>query len=105
MGLRLVIVAEIQVWTRLSLAMEELGHVVAEFSTTRADRAPDGLRDVLLEAHPHDPLVLSPHSETVRRGDRDLRLTSTEYRLPHELAYAPGEGDRRQHGNSPIPHG
>lgn len=56
----------------------------------RANRDPDGVRDVLLEAHPTDPLVLFPHSETVRRGDRDLRLTSTEYRLLHELAHAPG---------------
>lgn len=54
----------------------------------RADH--DGLRDVLLEPHAHDPLVLSPHSETVRRGDRDLGLTTTEYRLLHELAHAPG---------------
>ena len=74
----------------------------------RADRDPDGLRDVLLEAHPHDPLVLSPHSETVRRGDRDLRLTSTEYRLLHELAHAPGRILNRRallervwHGNAP----
>jgi DNA-binding response OmpR family regulator len=74
----------------------------------RADRDPDGLRDVLLEPHPHDPLVLSPHSETVRRGDHDLRLTATEYRLLHELAHAPGRilhrralFDRLWHGNVP----
>lgn len=54
----------------------------------RTGDTPDGLRDVLLEAHPHDPLVLSPHNETVRRSD--LHLTSTEYRLLHELAHAPG---------------
>lgn len=51
---------------------------------------PDGVRDILLEADPRAPLVLSPYSETVRRGDRDLCLTATEYRLLHELAHAPG---------------
>lgn len=50
----------------------------------------DGVRDILLEADPDAPLVLSPNSETVRRGDRDLRLTATEYRLLHELVRAPG---------------
>lgn len=175
MGLRLVIIAGSQVRTRLGLALEDVGHDVAEFSTmddvlprlrrrppdvvlidltpggtgdigcvhemrhehdvpilllgtpsdtpgivtaleagaddyatepfdveeitarlralrrrARTDRDPDGLRDILLEAHPHGPLVLSPHNETVRRGDHDLNLTKTEYRLLRELAHAPG---------------
>jgi DNA-binding response OmpR family regulator len=72
----------------------EVGEVVARLRAlrrrARAGHGQDGLRDVLLEAHPHDPLVLSPVSETVRRGDRDLSLTATEYRLLHELAHAPG---------------
>ena len=56
----------------------------------RARAVWDGSGDVLLEAAAHDPLVLSPDGETARRGGRDLCLTSTEYRLLHELAHAPG---------------
>jgi DNA-binding response OmpR family regulator len=62
----------------------------------RTAREPDGVRDILLEAGAQAPLVLSPYSETVRRGDRDLRLTETEYRLLHELVYAPGRILRRR---------
>ena len=49
-----------------------------------------GVRDVVLEADPREPLVLSPASATVRRGDRDLYLTLTEYRLLCALASMPG---------------
>lgn len=56
----------------------------------------DSLQDVVLEAHPREPLVLSPSSAIARRGDRDLRLTLTEYRLLCELANVPGQVlDRR----------
>ncbi len=51
----------------------------------------DSLQDVVLEAHPLEPLVLSPSSAIARRGDRDLHLTLTEYRLLCELANVPGQ--------------
>lgn len=51
---------------------------------------------VLLDAHPRHPLVLSPHSGTVRRGDQDLHLTLTEYRLLCELAASPGQALSRR---------
>lgn len=50
----------------------------------------DAPRDVLLDADPREPLVLSPSSGTVRRGERDLHLTLTEFRLLCELAGEPG---------------
>jgi DNA-binding response OmpR family regulator len=46
--------------------------------------------DVLLDADPYAPLVLSPTSGTVRRGDEELHLTLTEFRLLCELAGEPG---------------
>lgn len=56
----------------------------------RTGRQPDSVQDVVLDAHPREPLVLSPGSATVRRGQRDLHLTLTEYRLLCELANVPG---------------
>jgi DNA-binding response OmpR family regulator len=50
----------------------------------------DAPRDVLLDADPQAPLVLSSGSGTVRRGDRDVHLTLTEFRLLCELAGEPG---------------
>jgi DNA-binding response OmpR family regulator len=51
---------------------------------------PEAPRDVLLDADPAAPLVLSPASGTVRRGDEQLHLTLTEFRLLCELAGEPG---------------
>jgi DNA-binding response OmpR family regulator len=50
----------------------------------------DAPRDVLLDADPRAPLVLSPGSGMVRRGDEELHLTLTEFRLLCELASEPG---------------
>ncbi|RVW00237.1 response regulator transcription factor [Rhodococcus xishaensis] len=49
-----------------------------------------GPSDVVLDADPQSPLVLSPGSGTVRRGDEQLHLTLTEFRLLCELAESPG---------------
>ncbi|MFC4855785.1 response regulator [Actinophytocola glycyrrhizae] len=57
----------------------------------RPGRRTDSLQDVVLEAHPREPLVLSPSTAIVRRGDRDLRLTLTEYRLLCELVNMHGQ--------------
>lgn len=51
---------------------------------------PEAPRDVLLDADPRAPLVLSPGGGTVRRGDQELHLTLTEFRLLCELAGEPG---------------
>jgi DNA-binding response OmpR family regulator len=48
------------------------------------------VRDLLLDADPRAPLVLSPAGGTVRRGDEELHLTLTEFRLLCELAGEPG---------------
>lgn len=53
-------------------------------------------RDVLLDADPRAPLVLSPSGGTVRRGERDLHLTLTEFRLLCELAGEPSRVLSRQ---------
>ena len=62
---------------------------------TRLPGATDGAQelgqDIALEADTVEPLVLSPGSGTVRRGDRDLHPTLTEYRLLCELANTPGQ--------------
>jgi DNA-binding response OmpR family regulator len=50
----------------------------------------DTPRDVLLDADPRGPLVLSPGGGTVHRGDQELHLTLTEFRLLCELAGEPG---------------
>lgn len=49
-----------------------------------------GPADIVLDADPEAPLVLSPGSGTVRRGDERLHLTLTEFRLLCELAESPG---------------
>ena len=48
------------------------------------------VRDVLLDADPRAPLVLSAGSGTVRRGQEELHLTLTEFRLLCELAAESG---------------
>jgi DNA-binding response OmpR family regulator len=46
--------------------------------------------EVVLDRHPEAPLVLRTARGTVHRGDRQLPLTVTEFRLLCELAAAPG---------------
>ncbi|HEX2133844.1 MAG TPA: response regulator transcription factor [Actinophytocola sp.] len=46
--------------------------------------------EVVLDADPDAPLVLSPGSGTVRRGDDQVHLTLTEFRLLCELATEAG---------------
>jgi DNA-binding response OmpR family regulator len=46
--------------------------------------------EIALDADDSGPLILSPDSGIVRRGDTELHLTLTEYRLLCELASVPG---------------
>ncbi|UGT44960.1 response regulator transcription factor [Nocardia yamanashiensis] len=46
--------------------------------------------EVILDADHGSPLVLSPEGGVVRRGDEELHLTITEFRLLCELAANPG---------------
>ncbi|WP_067564875.1 response regulator transcription factor [Nocardia acidivorans] len=46
--------------------------------------------EVVLDADPQAPLLLSPDGGTVRRGDEELHLTITEFRVLCELAASPG---------------
>ncbi|MFD4180670.1 response regulator [Rhodococcus sp. NPDC058514] len=46
--------------------------------------------EVHLDTDPAAPLVLSPGGGTIRRGEEELHLTLTEFRLLCELAEAPG---------------
>ena len=51
---------------------------------------PPAPSEVVLDADPEAPLVLSADGGTVRRGDEELHLTLTEFRLLCELAEVPG---------------
>ena len=66
----------------------------------RAGAAPGpgdaGPRDVVLDRHPAGPLVLREERGTVHRGDEQLPLTVTEFRLLCELAATPGRVLSRQ---------
>ena len=59
---------------------------------TGAPRSPSdtGPDEVVLDAYEQAPLVLRPQAGTVRRGDEQLPLTVTEFRLLCELASVPG---------------
>lgn len=46
--------------------------------------------DIVIDSSADAPLVLSPKSGTVRRGDDELHLTLTEFRVLSELASEPG---------------
>lgn len=46
--------------------------------------------DLVLDSTHPPALMLSPSAGTVRRGDEEIHLTLTEYRLLSELANAPG---------------
>ncbi|MGY1688939.1 response regulator [Geodermatophilus sp. SYSU D01105] len=65
---------------------------------TGAGSVPDAGRpaEVVLDRHPEAPLVLREMRGTVHRGDRQLPLTLTEFRLLCELAAAPGRVFSRQ---------
>ncbi|HEX2073707.1 MAG TPA: response regulator transcription factor [Geodermatophilus sp.] len=52
--------------------------------------------ELVLDRHPPAPLVLRELRGTVHRGDRQLPLTLTEFRLLCELAAAPGRVFSRQ---------
>lgn len=47
-------------------------------------------QEFVIDAGEPDPLILSPDGGTARRGDTQLHLTLTEYRLLCELASVPG---------------
>ncbi len=53
-------------------------------------------RELVLDSGGDDPLVLSAGAGTVRRGERRLHLTLTEFRLLCELADEPGRVLSRQ---------
>ncbi|WP_409330369.1 response regulator [Trujillonella humicola] len=55
-----------------------------------------GPEEVVLDRHGDAPLVLRPHGGTVHRGDEQLPLTVTEFRLLCELASVPGRVLSRQ---------
>jgi DNA-binding response OmpR family regulator len=58
--------------------------------------APDAGTDVVLDKDPAAPLVLREARGTVHRGDQQLPLTLTEFRLLCELAASPGRVFSRQ---------
>ncbi len=62
----------------------------------RATTSEDAPPEVVLDRHPPAPLVLREASGTVHRGERQLPLTLTEFRLLCELAAAPGRVLSRQ---------
>ncbi|WP_433191750.1 response regulator [Nocardia sp. CA-107356] len=47
-------------------------------------------REAVLDAHPDAPLVLDRDGGAVRRGEDEIRLTITEFKLLCELAESPG---------------
>ncbi|AFU03101.1 response regulator transcription factor [Nocardia brasiliensis] len=47
-------------------------------------------QEVVLDADPEAPLVLAQDAGVVRRGEEEIRLTLTEFRLLCELAETPG---------------
>ncbi|UGT60972.1 response regulator transcription factor [Nocardia asteroides] len=55
-----------------------------------------GARELVLDADPEQPLVLAPAAGAVRRGETELHLTLTEFRLLCELAETPGRVLSRQ---------
>lgn len=47
-------------------------------------------REAVLDAHPDTPLILDRDGGAVRRGEDEIRLTITEFKLLCELAESPG---------------
>ncbi|MFF2550891.1 response regulator transcription factor [Nocardia sp. NPDC058058] len=62
----------------------------ARLASAQDEPAPESPEEVMLDADPEAPLMLSPDGGTVRRGDEELHLTITEFRVLCELAASPG---------------
>ncbi|KAA8886128.1 response regulator transcription factor [Nocardia colli] len=72
----------------------EIKEITARMRAVRRRARPtverDAPQEMVLDADPVAPLVLAPDAGVVRRGDDEIRLTLTEFRLLCELAEAPG---------------
>ncbi|MRH87465.1 response regulator [Nocardia sp. SYP-A9097] len=62
----------------------------ARLANAQDDTLPESPEELVLDADPRAPLVLSPDGGTVRRGEEELHLTITEFRVLCELAASPG---------------
>ncbi|MEV6066508.1 response regulator transcription factor [Nocardia sp. NPDC052001] len=62
----------------------------ARLANAQDEPAPEQPEELVLDADPDAPLMLSPDGGTVRRGDEELHLTITEFRVLCELAASPG---------------
>ncbi|WP_330179953.1 response regulator transcription factor [Nocardia sp. NBC_01503] len=62
----------------------------ARLANAQDDPQPESPEELVLDADPQAPLVLSPDGGTVRRGEEELHLTITEFRVLCELAASPG---------------
>lgn len=73
----------------------EIKEITARMRALRRRAAAAGVRDtpreVVLDSDPDGALVLSPGRGTVRRGEHELHLTLTEFRLLCELAESSGQ--------------
>ncbi|KZM70108.1 response regulator transcription factor [Nocardia terpenica] len=69
-------------------ALRRRARLVAEREA--AEASPVASTDLVLDADPRAPLVLSPVAGTVRRGAEPIHLTLTEFRVLCELAEPPG---------------
>jgi DNA-binding response OmpR family regulator len=77
----------------------QIKEVTARIRALRRRTRPSGAEvpdDVVLDADPQGRLVLSPARGALRRGDRDVHLTLTEFRLLSELSTPPGRVLSRQ---------
>ncbi|PXX57436.1 DNA-binding response OmpR family regulator [Nocardia tenerifensis] len=72
----------------------EIKEITARMRAVRRRARPaverDTPQEVVLDADPDAPLLLAQDSGVVRRGDEEIRLTLTEFRLLCELAETPG---------------
>ncbi|WP_405136371.1 response regulator [Nocardia sp. NBC_01388] len=71
-------------------ALRRRAGLAAMREDTSRDDAPVAADEVLLDADPRAPLILSPERGAVRRGRERVHLTITEFRLLCELAADPG---------------
>ncbi|WP_405139871.1 response regulator [Nocardia sp. NBC_01388] len=81
---------EIKEITARMRALRRRAGLAAVRDDASPEEAPVTADEVLLDADPRAPLVLSPRAGTVRRGSERLHLTITEFRLLCELAADPG---------------
>ena len=63
---------------------------------TRTSADAEAPPDLVLDSDPQQPLVLSASRGAVRRGETDIHLTLTEFRVLSELAGSPGHVHSRQ---------